>query len=178
MFRTNPNKTPHVTFAGALLAFVLPAFAAPSPAPASSATTITINADRSSALSPPHGNHSKVIYSGHVVIHRGILTLHGERAIIHLLKQKIERIVVTGQPTRFTVKPEGKPVIHGHAASVTYEADTDSLQLDGNVYVMRPGQSFTASHVDYNLKSRLLKARSKAGGQVHAVLTPAGGSSP
>lgn len=174
MFR----KCLHVAFAGALLAFAPTVFATPSPAPASSATTITIDADRSSALSPPQGDHSQVVYTGHVVIHRGILTLHGERATIHLRKQTIERIVVTGQPTHFTVKPRGKPVIHGHAASVTYEADTDSLQLDGNVYVTRPGQSLTASHVDYNLKSRLLKARSKDGGQIHAVLTPAGGSSP
>ncbi|MGH8128861.1 MAG: LptA/OstA family protein, partial [Gammaproteobacteria bacterium] len=78
----------------------------------------------------------------------------------------------------FTVKPKDKPVIHGEAASVTYEADNDSLQLDGNVHVTRPGENFTASHVNYNLKTRLIKARRKGGGQIHAVLTPAGGSAP
>lgn len=164
--------------AWALLAFTLPLFATPSPAPATSAPTITIDADRSSALSPPHGDHSQVVYTGHVVIHRGILTLTGERAVIHLRKQNIERIVVTGQPTHFTVKPRHKPTIHGVAASVTYEAGNDSLQLDGKVHVTRPGEDFTAAHVNYDLRTRLLKARSKDGGQIHAVLTPASGSAP
>lgn len=172
------RKCLHAFTAWAFLAFAPPLFATPSPAPASSATTITIKADRSSALSPPHGDRSQVVYTGHVVIHRGILTLSGERAVIHLRKQIIERIVVTGQPTHFAVKPRNKPTIHGEAASVTYEAGNDSLQLDGKVHVTRPGEDFTAAHVNYDLKTRLLKARSKDGGQIHAVLTPASGSAP
>ncbi len=147
-------------------------------APASSATAITISADRSVALSPPHGDRTRIVYTGHVIIRRGTLTLLGERAIIYIRKQTIERIAVTGQPARFTFKPKGKPIVHGQAASATYEADNDTLQLDGEVQVTRPGENFTAEHVNYGLKTRLLKARSNGSKQIYVVLTPAGGSSP
>jgi lipopolysaccharide transport protein LptA len=147
-------------------------------APASSATATTINADRSSALSPPHDNRTRIVYTGHVVIHRGTLTLLGERAVIYIRKQTIERIAVTGQPAKFTFKPRGKPIVRGQAINATYEADNDTLQLDGEVQITRPGESFTAEHVNYGLKTRLLKAHSNDSGQIHAVLTPAGGSLP
>lgn len=142
-------------------------------APASSATAITISADRSVALSPPHGDRTRIVYTGHVIIRRGTLTLLGERAVIHIRKQAIKRIVVTGQPARFVFKPKGKPIVRGQALSVTYAADNDTLQLDGKVHVIRPGESFTAEHINYELKTQLFKARSNGSGQIHAVFTPA-----
>lgn len=153
-----------------------PALAAPAPAGASPATVITVTADHSSALSPPHGDRAQVIYSGNVVIHRGPLTLLGARAVIHTRKQKIERVVVTGSPARFTMKPEGRPVIHGEAATITYTADNETLTLDGGVHLTRPGESFSAEHATYALKTHRLEAGGTGTGRIHAVLTPAGGS--
>lgn len=153
-----------------------PAFAATAPAGASSAAVITVTADRSSALSPPQSDHAQVVYSGNVVIHRGTLTLFGARAVIHTGKQKIERVVVTGKPARFTMRPAGRPAIHGEAATITYTADDETVTLDGGVHLTRPGESFSAEHATYSLKSGRLEAGGTGTGRIHAVLAPAGGS--
>ena len=155
----------------------IPAFGKAAPASASSGTVITVTADQSSAQSPPHSDRMQVVYSGHVVIHRGTLTLHGERAVIHTNKQGIESAVVTGSPAHFTLTPKGKPTVHGEAATITYTADNQVLTLDGRVHLTRPGERFSAAHATYELQSRRLNASGSKSGPIHAVLTPASGSS-
>ena len=119
-----------------------------------------------------------VVYSGHVVIHRGRLTLHGDRAVIHLKEQKIDTVHVTGNPAHFTLQPTGKPEIKGNALSITYYAADSLLDLDGQVHFSRPGENFSADHVRYDVNTRRLEAHGNNHGRVHAVLSPASGSSP
>ena len=119
-----------------------------------------------------------VVYSGHVVIHRGRLTLHGDRAVIHTKEQQIDTVHVTGKPSHFTLRPIGKPEIKGSALSITYQASDGLLDLDGQVHFSRPGENFSADHVQYNVNTRRLEARGEDHGRVHAVLSPAPGSAP
>jgi len=175
----SPERLPRLLLPLLLwLPVAVPAFGAAAPASATSGTVITITADQSSAQSPPHGNRMQVVYSGHVVIHRGTLTLHGERAVIHTNEKGIESAVVTGSPARFIVLPEGKAAVHGEAATITYTASDQVLTLDGRVRLTRPGESFSAAHATYGLQSRRLSASGSGSGPIHAVLTPASGSSP
>jgi len=174
----SPERLPRLVLPLLLWLSTVPAFAAAPPPSTSSGTVITITADQSSALSPPHDNRMQVVYSGHVVIHRGTLTLHGTRAVIHTNKQGIESAVVTGSPARFILESKGKPAIHGEAATITYTAGNQMLTLDGQVHLTRPGESFSAAHATYGLQSQRLSASGSGSGPIHAVLTPASGSSP
>lgn len=135
-----------------------------------------MTADSSSAMTTPD-HKTEVVYSGHVVIHRGQLTLHGDRAVIHTKAQKIDTVRITGQPARFNLLPPGKPEIKGSARSITYHAADSLLDLDDQVHFSRPGENFSADHVRYRIDTRQLEAHGKDHGRVHAVLSPAGGSS-
>lgn len=168
------------TWVVTLWALFAPAFAAPAPTPvpASTSQIITIDADSSSATRTPHGSQAEVIYSGHVVIHRGALTLFGKRATVTLRKQAIERVVLIGRPARFNYTPADEPPVQGRAHSVTYVANGDLIELDGDVHVQRTRERFTAAHARYDLKTRRLSASGGTGGQIHAVLMPATGTTP
>lgn len=150
------------------------ALAASPPASTAARPVITVSADQSSALSQPHGERTQVTYSGHVVIRRGTLTLRGAQAVVHTNSKGIERVVVTGKPARFTLAPSSGTGIHGEAASITYTDDDQLLTLDGRVRLTRPGESFSAAHATYSLRTRRLTAGSNGTGRIHAVLTPAG----
>lgn len=172
----SPRRLPLLLLPAACLCFAA-AYAAPAPASASAGTVVTVTADRSSALSPPHSGHTQVTYTGHVVIHRGTLTLHGDRAVVHTNAKGIERVTVTGTPARFSQKPRSGTVIHGEAETISYAANDQVLTLDGHVRLTRPGESFSAAHASYDLKSRRLSASGSGKGRIHAVLAPSGGSS-
>ncbi len=154
-----------------------PALAAPAtaPAPASSAKILTVNADRSSAETTS-GHKTDVVYSGHVVINRGNLTLHGDRAVIHLRAQKLDTVTLTGKPARFTLRTPGKPEIKGNALSITYHVASSLLNMDGKVHFSRPGERFSAEHIRYEVNTRRLEAHGENHGRVHAVMSPAAGS--
>lgn len=153
--------------------------AAPAIAPeaASSADVLTVNADRSSAVTTAD-HKTDVVYTGHVVIQRGPLSLRGDRAVIRMKAQKIDTVRVTGQPARFTLQSPGKPEIKGSALSITYHAADSLLELDDQVRFSRPGEHFSADHIRYQIDTRRLDAHGENHGRVHAVLSPAAGSSP
>ncbi|HYW75063.1 MAG TPA: lipopolysaccharide transport periplasmic protein LptA [Gammaproteobacteria bacterium] len=172
----------HLALIAALAAFPAafrPALAAPAPATApaaaSSGKVLTVNADRSSAVSAS-GHKTDVVYSGHVVIQRGKLTLRGDRAVIHIKAQKFDSVTLTGKPATFTLRTPGKPEIKGNALSITYHAASSLLNLDGQVHFSRPGEHFSAEHIRYEVKTRRLEAHGKNHGRVHAVMSPASGS--
>ncbi len=175
------TRTSRAALLAACLAASGPILAAPAagtaPAPATSADILTVNADSSSAVTTA-GHSTDVVYSGHVVVQRGPLTLLGDRAVIHTQAQKIDTVRVTGRPARFTLQSPGKPEIKGSALTITYHAADSRLDLDDRVHFSRPGEHFSADHIRYEIDSRRLEARGKDHGRVHAVLSPAAGSSP
>lgn len=139
---------------------------------------MTITADRSSAVSSKDRKRTEVTYSGHVVVTRGGLKLFGDKAVIHARAHGIGAVAVTGGPARFEFHEPGHRTVNGEALSITYKASDETLHLDGQVHFSRPGETFSASHVTYRIDTRHLKASGKNAGRVHAVMSPADGSSP
>lgn len=164
----------------ALPAMAAPAIPATAPAPAASTAggVMTVSADSSSAASTGKDHGTRVIYSGHVVVRRGALSLFGDKAVIDARARGIGKVVVTGGPARFELREPGKAPVKGAAASITYTADSALLQLDGGVHLERPGETFSAGHAAYHLDTRRLEASGKNAGRVHAVLTPSARTSP
>ena len=155
--------------AAALLAiFAASAAAAPQP-------PLVVTADRSTAISFPDSNRTQATYEGSVVITRGAATIHGERAIVYMKNQHLDRAVVTGTPATFTWLPQQGAPVHGSAATITYLAISDTVVLTGKVTVQRGMETFSSAEARYALKTGTLAAHGGSGaapGRVHVVVPP------
>ncbi|MGH8428360.1 MAG: lipopolysaccharide transport periplasmic protein LptA [Gammaproteobacteria bacterium] len=156
--------------AAAALLTILGASATAAPQP-----SLVITADRSTAISFADGNRTQATYEGSVVITRGAATIHGERAIVYMKNQHLDRAVVIGIPAIFTWLPQQGAPVHGSAATITYLAASDTVVLTGKVKVRRGGETFSSAEARYALKTGTLAAHGGSGstpGRVHVVVPP------
>ncbi|MGH7058371.1 MAG: lipopolysaccharide transport periplasmic protein LptA, partial [Acetobacteraceae bacterium] len=135
---------------------------------------LLVNADRSTAIELS-GDRAQATYEGRVVITRGAVVIHGERGVVYVYKQHLDKTVVTGTPATFTWRPRQGSPVNGHAATITYLAASDTVVLTGDVEVTRGAETFSAAEARYALKTGTLAAHGGSGptpGRVHVVVPP------
>lgn len=138
---------------------------------------LVVTADRSTAITSPGSVQSRVTYEGHVVLTRGDAEIDGDRAVVYLVHQNLDRATVTGSPATFSWRPAGERPVTGNAHQITYFLKTDEVVLVGQVHVRRGGERFSAAEAHYLLKSGTLTAQggtSPSAERVHVVMPPAG----
>ncbi|HEX5314817.1 MAG TPA: lipopolysaccharide transport periplasmic protein LptA [Gammaproteobacteria bacterium] len=136
---------------------------------------ILVSAERSTALLP-EGDHAQVTYEGAVVITHGAAVIHGDRAVLYMKNQHLDRAVVSGAPATFIWQPQTGVPVHGEAAIITYLAAADTVVFAGRVKVHRESQTLSAAEARYTLKTGTLSARGGTGTnpeRVHVVIPPA-----
>lgn len=114
------------------------------------------------------------IYSGNVVITQGSLQVHADKVEIYGNNAgKFNKIIAIGKPARFQQKVLGSVnPLSGNAQRMEFVANTNTLQLTGEAYVDRDGNTLTADHIDYDLASEQIKAQSKSGERVEMIWKP------
>lgn len=154
---------------------VAAALAAGSASRAQTAPALIVNADRSTAISTPGSGHSQVTYGGHVVLIRGSAEIDGEKAVVFLERENLDKATVTGTPATFIWQPETGQPVRGTALRITYLVRADEVVLNGNVELKRGSETFSAGEAHYFLQTGTLTAHggtSATPGRVHVVMPP------
>ena len=133
---------------------------------------IDIQADRL-LFSNPQG---KSIYTGHVIITQGSLTLKGNKVFLLHPNQKIQTVEVFGQPAHFKkFLTDEQKWLSGHAQHISYDAKHKKLHLTGKAFVQQgKTNQISGPELFYDLRQQTLEAHGTPTdkGRVHVIIQP------
>ncbi|WP_231759747.1 lipopolysaccharide transport periplasmic protein LptA [Microbulbifer elongatus] len=104
------------------------------------------------------------VYSGNVVISQGSLQIRADRVEVHgNTKGEINKVIATGKPAHFQQQVEESTTpVKARAARIEFLVASDALQLTGEAFVDRDGNTLSAERIDYDLNSEQMKARGQS----------------
>jgi len=114
-------------------------------------------------------------YEGNVHVQQGTLNLRGDRMTVQLSNNKIESIVLTGNPATFVQRPDGKDTDqHATAGRIEYYATDDRVILLDKARIWQSGtEELRSDRIIFNLKDNTVNAGGKnSDDRVHITLQP------
>lgn len=107
-------------------------------------------------------NQGISVYTGHVEVTQGSLTLFGDKITIRHPKRQVESIKVVGTPAKFKrFDAVEQRWINGEAKQIDYQAGAKTVLLTGDAKVEQPGKNLiTGPKLFYDLQNKTLQAQS------------------
>lgn len=91
---------------------------------------INIQADHGDFRADPKNNSNGTgIYTGHVVITQGSITMTADKATLHVINNELDTADITGNPATFQQQPDNGQMVHGQAQEITYDASKNQIDL-------------------------------------------------
>ncbi|MCO1333723.1 lipopolysaccharide transport periplasmic protein LptA [Microbulbifer sp. OS29] len=116
-----------------------------------------------------------VVYNDNVVITQGSLQIRADRVEVYFTaSDEISRVVAVGRPAHFQQKIlESQNPVKARAERIEYVISSEELQLTGQAFIDRDGNTLTAEKIDYDLATEQMSARSQPGnGRVEMIWKP------
>jgi lipopolysaccharide transport protein LptA len=160
--------------AGLFVVLATPAFATPPPHPAAGSPPIHVRAQRLN-VSGPKGKPSEELFSGHVMLRQGNVTLHAERVRMQLSPGGgLVQATAWGHPAHFVQKPpKGKgPGTVGHALKIVYRALSNTYTLTGQASLTRGTEHVRAHRIVYDRTTATVEAFQAPGGKRVYIVVP------
>lgn len=133
-----------------------------------------LNVDASRLHADPKNNVT--LLTGDVRLTQGTIKGDGDKATVHQdANNRITRVVLVGTPAHFQQQLDNDGgLMRARAATIDYHADTDIVNLDGNVLVVQEKRGeFRGSHLVYNTATGEMQGGGKQpGGRVHLRMLP------
>ncbi|AWF82407.1 lipopolysaccharide transport periplasmic protein LptA [Microbulbifer sp. A4B17] len=166
-----PNNR-HLPILKAFAAITLAAFTAVAQAlPDDRTQKISVGSD---SMSADRANNL-VVYTDNVVITQGSLQIRADRVEVYFTaSDEISRVVAVGRPAHFQQRIlDSQEPVKAHAERIEYVISSEELQLNGQAYIDRDGNTLTAEKIDYDLATEQMSARSQPGqGRVEMIWKP------
>ncbi|WP_066966486.1 lipopolysaccharide transport periplasmic protein LptA [Microbulbifer sp. Q7] len=104
------------------------------------------------------------VYSGNVVITQGSLQIRADRVEVHgNASGEIRKVVAVGTPAHFQQQvEESTSPVKARARRIEFLVSTDALQLTGEAFVDRDGNTLSAERIDYDLNSEQMQAQGQS----------------
>ncbi|WGL17976.1 lipopolysaccharide transport periplasmic protein LptA [Microbulbifer bruguierae] len=104
------------------------------------------------------------VYSGNVVITQGSLQIRADRVEVHgSVKGEINKVIATGTPAHFQQQvEESTNPVKARAKRIEFQVTNDALQLTGEAFVDRDGNTLSAERIDYDLNSEQMQAQGQS----------------
>lgn len=104
------------------------------------------------------------VYSGNVVISQGSLQIRADRVEVHGNTQgEINKVIATGTPAHFQQQvQESTTPVKARAKRIEFLVSSDALQLTGEAFVDRDGNTLSAERIDYDLNSEQMQAQGQS----------------
>ncbi|MGA9829326.1 MAG: lipopolysaccharide transport periplasmic protein LptA [Rhodanobacteraceae bacterium] len=136
--------------------------------------TKVLNVDASRLHADPKNNVT--LLTGDVRLTQGSIKADGDKATVHQdASNRITRVVLVGTPAHFQQQLDNNGgLMRSHATTIDYHADTDIVDLDGNVLVVQENRGeFRGRHLVYNTTTGEMQGGGEqSGGRVHLRMLP------
>ncbi|MCB1615547.1 MAG: lipopolysaccharide transport periplasmic protein LptA [Pseudomonadales bacterium] len=97
-------------------------------------------------------------YSGDVELDQGQLSIKADKVVIKTSNHQVTEVIATGKPASYIDKDNGNPLL-AKSRTIRYQLSEDIIQLIDDASLEQGGSTITGDHIDYDLKSRKVKAR-------------------
>lgn len=112
-------------------------------------------------------------YAGNVVMKQGSMQINAEKVVIYNTKNKVTKIIATGEPARYQQKPTKKEgLVVAQANTLEYNIRAETLRLIDAAMLQQEGTSLSGSFINYDVKKSVVKAGGSAdeNQRVHMVI--------
>ncbi len=130
-----------------------------------------IQAQRAEATGLDLGS-SEWLLTGDVQVSMPEGQLHSERATVKFANKRIDTITADGGPAQFEHRLDTGQLAHGHARSITFDMERNTLQLNGDGWLSDGCNEINSSHIAYDLATQKVRADSAPGdtARVHGTI--------
>ncbi len=119
-------------------------------------------------------NSETIIYTGDVQIAQGTLRVKGERMVVKVNGDQVERITTVGSPARYRQKLEdNQGDVVAHADSIVYHTAAERVYLNGAASLEQKGNKLTGESIRYDIvKGKVDASAGQKSGRVTMQLDP------
>ncbi|MGA9343011.1 MAG: lipopolysaccharide transport periplasmic protein LptA [Rhodanobacteraceae bacterium] len=155
------------------IAFGIGAYCSNAPALESDRTQV-LNVDAAQLHADP--KRDLTLLTGDVRLTQGSIKADGDKATVYQdANHRIVRVVLVGAPAHFQQQLDNNGgLMHGRATNIDYHANTDVVDLDGDVFVVQENRGeFRGRHLVYNTATGEMQGGGEQpGGRVHLRMLP------
>jgi lipopolysaccharide export system protein LptA len=134
---------------------------------------INIQADHADFRGDNKTNNGTGVYTGHVVITQGSMTLASDKAVLHLVNGELQSADATGKPAAFDQQPDNGEHVHSVAQEIIYDAVKNQVDLIGDAHLTQGTRVMSADRIHYDTQTSHVDAKGAVDGdRVHLVIPP------
>lgn len=97
-------------------------------------------------------NNETIVYTGSVEVVQGTLRVQGDRMVVKIKGDQVERITTIGAPARYQQELEDdQGVVHAHADSIIYHTAAERIYLNGKASLIQQGNELEGESIRYDI---------------------------
>ena len=119
-------------------------------------------------------NNETIVYTGSVQIVQGTLRVNGDKMVVKIKGDQVERITTIGSPARYQQQLENdEGVVAAHADSIIYHTAAERIYLNGKATLAQKGNELQGESIRYDIVNGKVDASAgKTKGRVSMKLDP------
>ena len=97
-------------------------------------------------------NKETIVYTGAVEVIQGTLRVNGERMVVNVKDNQVQRIVTTGSPARYRQElDDNQGEVKAHANTIIYHTAQERVYLNGDAFLTQQGNQLKGESIRYNI---------------------------
>ena len=97
-------------------------------------------------------NNETIVYTGSVEVVQGTLRVKGDRMVVKINGDQVERITTIGSPARYEQKLEDdQGNVNAHADSIIYHTSAERIYLNGKATLAQKGNELSGESIRYDI---------------------------
>jgi len=119
-------------------------------------------------------NNETIVYTGSVKVVQGTLRVQGDRMVVKINGDQVERITTVGKPARYRQQLEDdQGEVHAHANSIIYHTAEERIYLNGSASLVQKGNELQGESIRYDIvKGKVDASAGDKPGRVRMQLDP------
>ncbi len=116
-----------------------------------------------------------IVYTGSVEVVQGTLRVRGDKMVVKISGDQVERITTIGSPARYRQQLEDdQGEVNAHADSIVYHTARERVYLNGSASLVQQGNQLEGESIRYDIvNGRVDASAADTQGRVKMVLDPA-----
>jgi len=111
-------------------------------------------------------NNETIVYTGSVEIAQGSLRVRGDRMVVKINGNQVERIITTGSPARYQQTLEdAQGEVRAHADSIIYHTSQERIFLNGGASLKQQGNTMNGESIRYDIVKGKVDASAGTGNE-------------
>lgn len=119
-------------------------------------------------------SNETIVYTGSVEVVQGTLRVFGDRMVVKIKGDQVERIITEGAPARYRQKLEDdQGNVEAQADSIIYHTSEERIYLNGEATLTQMGNKLSGESIRYDVvNGRVDASAGEDTGRVRMVLDP------